>query len=982
MALLLVSVNPSTTSSCACSFHASQSSYFFFQPYQTVQAHYSKSCRSLRFRVSCKTGQIDTQEQPQRTKVAFEPTKKKRKPKPSFFEQIQDKWSMKVNSPRENFPWQKQNVVLEEEEEEEEEEEGQKSSGVSASEPVKQTVSFSLPNRGVYAPWSHGNKPIKPQVDYESATSQHSVAQGKNLGGFVRHSEIDTTSGGVEKEKRLEQRFDSNKKLGRESVGANGGISNGVSKKEEKMISNGSNGVSFNETLSVDGGNDEKIEKEKSIKQRFDGTRKLESKSMGENGGTSIGVSKKEDKMISKGLNGVSFDETVSGDGAKNEKVENFVHIHSGSCDSIRLPWERESELDSEEGDKARKRRSNTDLAERMLPDHELKRLRNVSLRMLERIKVGVSGITQALVDTIHEKWKVDEVVKLKFEEPFSLNMKRTHEILESKTGGLVIWRSGSSVVLYRGMTYNIPCVQSYAKQSQTNSQMLHHTEDATRDGMHKVGMKDVSRTSDFPSLESAEYLKDLSQCELMDLSVLNHLLDELGPRFKDWIGREPLPVDADLLPPVIPGYKTPFRLLPYGVRPGLRNKDMTKFRRLARTVPPHFALGRNRELQGLANAMVKLWEKSAIAKIAIKRGVQNTCNERMAEELKRLTGGTLLSRNKDFIVFYRGNDYLPSVVTGVLKERRKLRDLQQDEEEQARQMASDFVESKPEASKGQLVAGTLAETLAATTRWRNQLTIDKVEKMTRDSTLARHASLVRHLEKKLALAKGKLRKAEKALARVQESLEPSDLPDDLETLTDEDRFLFRKIGLSMKPFLLLGRRGVYSGTIENMHLHWKHRELVKIIVRGQSFEQVKHVAISLEAESGGVLVSLDKTTKGYAVIVYRGKNYECPLPLRPRNLLTRRQALARSIELQRREALKHHISDLLERVELLKSELDTGKGKMVDGGRTLPSTVDDYSIPSDDSDEEVGEEAYLEVYDCGNVDDDNENETVDQFSS
>lgn len=33
--------------------------------------------------------------------------------------------------------------------------------------------------------------------------------------------------------------------------------------------------------------------------------------------------------------------------------------------------------------------------------------------------------------------------------------------------------------------------------------------------------------------------------------------------------------------------------------------------------------------------AMVKLWEKSAIAKIAIKRGVLNTLNERMAEELK-----------------------------------------------------------------------------------------------------------------------------------------------------------------------------------------------------------------------------------------------------------------------------------------------------------------------------------------------------------
>lgn len=44
---------------------------------------------------------------------------------------------------------------------------------------------------------------------------------------------------------------------------------------------------------------------------------------------------------------------------------------------------------------------------------------------------------------------------------------------------------------------------------------------------------------------------------------------------------------------------------------------------------------GRNRELQGLARAIVKLWETSAIAKIAIKRGVPYTCNDRMAEELK-----------------------------------------------------------------------------------------------------------------------------------------------------------------------------------------------------------------------------------------------------------------------------------------------------------------------------------------------------------
>ncbi|KAL6221975.1 hypothetical protein ACLB2K_005367 [Fragaria x ananassa] len=508
---------------------------------------------------------------------------------------------------------------------------------------------------------------------------------------------------------------------------------------------------------------------------------------------------------------------------------------------------------------------------------------------------------------------------------------------------------------------------------------MLQDLEDTVRrDGTHNVGAKDVAGTTELLSPNSPKYMKDLSKKELMELSDLNHLLDELGPRFKDWIGREPLPVDADLLPAVVPGYQTPFRLLPYGVRPGLKDKDMTKFRRLARSAPPHFALGRSKELQGLAEAMVKLWEKCAIAKIALKRGVQNTRNERMAEELKRLTGGTLLSRNKDFIVFYRGNDFLPPVVTGVLKERREMRELQQDEEEKARRITSDYIESRSEASNGQLVAGTLAETIAATTHWRKQLTIEDVDKMTRDSNLEKRASLVRYLEKKLALAKGKLKKAEKALAKVQENLDPAYLPDDLEILTDEDRFLFRKIGLSMKPFLLLGRREVYSGTIENMHLHWKHRELVKIIVRGKIFKQVKHIAISLEAESGGLLVSLDKTTKGYAIILYRGKNYQCPLPLRPRNLLTRRQALARSIELQRREGLKHHLSDLQERIKLLKTELEEMEnGRMVDDGRTLHSPLDD-SLFSSDNEEDEGEEAYLEVYDSGNEDNSDEHEVVE----
>lgn len=52
----------------------------------------------------------------------------------------------------------------------------------------------------------------------------------------------------------------------------------------------------------------------------------------------------------------------------------------------------------------------------------------------------------------------------------------------------------------------------------------------------------------------------------------------------------------------------------------------------------------------------------------------------------------------------------------------------------------------------------------------------------------------------------------------------------------------------------------------------------------------------------GGVLVSVDKVSKGYAIVVYRGKDYRRPTSLRPKNLLTKRKAFAQSIELQRGE--------------------------------------------------------------------------------
>lgn len=117
------------------------------------------------------------------------------------------------------------------------------------------------------------------------------------------------------------------------------------------------------------------------------------------------------------------------------------------------------------------------------------------------------------------------------------------------------------------------------------------------------------------------------------------------------------------------------------------------------------------------------------------------------------LTGGTLISRNKDYIVFYRGNDFLPPDVTQTLVKAQNLAAINQEEEDRARQKAFDLMESNTKASKEHpLVAGTLAETMAATSRWGNQPTAEEKEKMMKDLALARHASLVRFLEKKLSL--------------------------------------------------------------------------------------------------------------------------------------------------------------------------------------------------------------------------------------
>ncbi|KAL2923260.1 CRM-domain containing factor CFM3A chloroplastic/mitochondrial [Bienertia sinuspersici] len=638
----------------------------------------------------------------------------------------------------------------------------------------------------------------------------------------------------------------------------------------------------------------------------------------------------------------------------------------------VHFPWEKPA-TKVEEDKNSVKKRSRTYMAELTLPESELSRLKHLTLKTKQKLKIGGGGVTQTVVDAIREKWKAAEIVRIKVEGAPALNMRRMHEILERKTGGLVIWRSGTSVSIYRGVSYEVPGQTSKKNQSQVTGRLLADRNTKSPSQVDSNVSKHSLEESLHKTGENSESINDVKYEDEID-----KLLSDLGPRYEDWPGDNPLPVDADLLPTVVPGYQPPYRLLPYGVRRNLGMKESTSLRRVARTLPPHFALGRSRQLEGLAAAIVRLWERSSIAKVALKRGVQLTTSEKMAEEIKRLTGGIMLSRNKDFLVFYRGKDFLSSDVTEVLLERERLAKDLQDEEEQARTRASSSFLPSAGTREHQRAAGTLSETLDADTKWGKRLDDHEVEKVSRQAERMKHASLVRKLERKLAFTERKLRKAEKTLSKVEEFLRPADQKPDPESITDEERFMFRKLGLRMKAFLLLGRRGVFDGTVENMHLHWKYRELVKIIVKAKNFEEVKSVALALEAESGGILVSVDKISKGYAIIVFRGKDYQRPPTLRPKNLLTKRKALARSIELQRREALLKHISLLQRNVEKLRSEIehmditDEKDQKDAEFYDRLDAT---YSTEDEDTEEE-GDESYLTMFSDEDEEDESESNT------
>ncbi|XP_009347186.2 CRM-domain containing factor CFM3, chloroplastic/mitochondrial [Pyrus x bretschneideri] len=616
----------------------------------------------------------------------------------------------------------------------------------------------------------------------------------------------------------------------------------------------------------------------------------------------------------------VASGEEKLGDLLQREWVRpDYVLEEEKSVDEVALPWEKDEEEevnDKEEVKGLRKRRGKApSLAELTIEDEELKRLRRMGMVLRERISVPKAGITQAVLEKIHDTWRKTELVRLKFHEVLALDMKTAHEIVERRTGGLVLWRSGSVMVVYRGSNYKGPS-QSQTVDGERGGLFIPDVSSAetsvTRSGNDATSGPDNTEQA----LKIPERVHNMTEEE----AEFHSLLDDLGPRFEEWWGTGVLPVDADLLPKTIPGYKTPFRLLPTGMRSRLTNAEMTTLRKLAKSLPCHFALGRNRNHQGLALAIIKLWEKSSVAKIAVKRGIQNTNNKLMAEEIKNLTGGVLLLRNKYYIVIYRGKDFLPTSVAAALAERQELTKQVQDVEEKMRIKAIDAASTG--AVEGQALAGTLAEFYEAQARWGREISAEERERMIEEDSRAKNAKLVRRIEHKLGVAQAKKLRAEKLLSKIESLMLPAGPDYDQETITDEERVMFRRVGLRMKAYLPLGIRGVFDGVVENMHLHWKHRELVKLISKQKTLAFVEDTARLLEYESGGILVALERVPKGYALIYYRGKNYRRPITLRPRNLLTKAKALKRSVAMQRHEALSQHISELEKNIEQMKSQV------------------------------------------------------------
>ncbi|KAJ6421409.1 hypothetical protein OIU84_028727 [Salix udensis] len=115
-----------------------------------------------------------------------------------------------------------------------------------------------------------------------------------------------------------------------------------------------------------------------------------------------------------------------------------------------KLPWVREERV----GNWRLKKEKVVSKAELSLDKELLERLRGEAAKMRTWVKVKKAGVTQSAVDEIRLTWRTSELAMIKFYMPLCRNMNRARDIVEMKTGGLVVWTRKDIHVVYRGCNY------------------------------------------------------------------------------------------------------------------------------------------------------------------------------------------------------------------------------------------------------------------------------------------------------------------------------------------------------------------------------------------------------------------------------------------------------------------------------------------------------------------------------------------------
>jgi hypothetical protein len=159
----------------------------------------------------------------------------------------------------------------------------------------------------------------------------------------------------------------------------------------------------------------------------------------------------------------------------------------------------------------------------------------------------------------------------------------------------LLVWSKKNTLVVYRGCGYQSSLSSSLKTHAGVAGSRVvpYYKINSIKSGLDE---KMCRKESEGKTLPSAVFLKEDLNSQPISGSLYeretDRLLDGLGPRFIDWWMRKPLPVDADLLPEVVPGFRPPFRLCPPHARAKLANDELTYLRKLAHPLPTHFVLG------------------------------------------------------------------------------------------------------------------------------------------------------------------------------------------------------------------------------------------------------------------------------------------------------------------------------------------------------------------------------------------------------